>query len=305
MHNDNFETRLEEIRNARQEYPIFYPILLVTLLVGILIGIGFSHFPNFERDMFGEVISVIVTVGIINVIESYRRQKQQKRKHNILNRNLGQFILPPPTHKIFLEMLINNSLGQVLRGFDIKGIKLKGFKIKHLFFDSFNMRKTEWYDGDFDGTQFYWSDLNYIKIKDCSLRKSTFFACHLEYCDINSVSMINSKISVYIEYGKLWQVDFSKANLSESTMKNTIFNWVKFDGANLKDVDFSNSRFHDSHFDGNTILPDGSYYDISKGLEQLSRFIYPDHEDFYRVHHGIYSLRDVPEIISEDDIPTP
>src|SRR5690349_17899290 len=119
-----FDNRLREIREIREDYPISYRISIVSFLIIVVVGLGFIGIGNFWQNLFPNLISVALTVGILDVIDQYRQKQKQSALHNILNWNYGKNPNAPITHRIFFEMIIYDALsGRVTSYFDISDFK--------------------------------------------------------------------------------------------------------------------------------------------------------------------------------------
>ena len=91
-----FDNRLREIREIREDYPISYRISIVSFLIIVVVGLGFIGIGNFWQNLFPNLISVALTVGILDVIDQYRQKQKQSALHNILKNNRDFGLLPIP-----------------------------------------------------------------------------------------------------------------------------------------------------------------------------------------------------------------
>lgn len=291
----DLDQRLEEIAHIREDYPIFFSILLVAVLVGIMIGLGFNAIQGFDRDLYLEVISIVLTVGVLNVLERYRDKRRQVALHNTLNWNYGKNVGQPEPHRVFFEMIVHGALsGYKTTWFDIRGFKCKGFRIRKAWFEKCNMRDTGWEQCDFGRSQFYWVDLQRATFVNCLLRYVVLEYCKLEKVQINGASLKGAKLIINMNEGWLVDVDLANADLSESSFESVYFSDIDLRGANLDKVSLAGAQLSNIRCDGSTRLPDGTSYNASKGMEQFKRFVDPKSEDFYKVEVAAFGLGDMP-----------
>jgi uncharacterized protein YjbI with pentapeptide repeats len=299
---DNLDKRLHTIREINQDYHISYPIIFVTLLIIVLIGLGFLGVENFWQSLYPNLISVIITVGVLNVIERNRERKKQSDLHNILNWNYGKNPDAPITHRIFFEMIIRDALANhVTSYFDISTFKCEGFKIRKAAFQHCNMQKTQWSAVDFSCSSFGFVDLRNASFLECVLDYSKLMFSRFESVNIINTSIKESTLEIDAKKSRLVDVDLQNSNLARSSFVNSVFHEVNLKGANLKDVNLAGANFFSCQFNGLTVLPDGHCYDIAAGVEQLERYTKISHPDFFKVETASYGLDHVPHYIQPNN----
>jgi uncharacterized protein YjbI with pentapeptide repeats len=296
MSSYGLDDRLREIKELREDYPVSFPIALAILIVGIMIGLGFSIVNNFGQSLYTEAISVAFTVGILNVIDQYRTKKRQSALHNILNWNLGKNPNAPITHRIFFEMIVYEALsGRVTSYFDVSDFKGEGLKIRKAFFQHCNMRSTKWNKVDFGRSRFEWVDLGKVRFTSCLMDNTRMFSSCLDEAWFRNVSAQTSRLEIQMRHARVIRVDLRNSNLSGSSFEDSIFADVNLEGVNLSNTNLRGVYFDDEvRFNASTILPDGKPYDVSKGVDQLKRFIDPRTPDFFKVELPEFSLSHVP-----------
>lgn len=294
MNPQDLDAKLDELMKGQREYPISYPLILLGILLTVLILVGFERIAHFGESVYTEAISIILTVGIIDVLNRHREKQKEDRVHRILNANNGKAFERPDGHKVFFEMMIRGLLkGHKTTHFDISGFKAIGFDMKKCNLQFFNMTNSEWNRVDFSNSRFDWVDLSEATFSNCRL-DNCYMAGRIQEVQLANVTIRETTIRANADFAKVFHCDLKDCDFSKSTLRNAYFSSANLSGVNFTSTDLTNAIFSDCTFDSNTILPNGSRYDIKVGIEQLNEFCDTSHVKYSSKYYSGYSMLSIP-----------
>lgn len=241
--------REQEIEAIWDEYINFYKVGggILLVLVGVWIGLLlFAGDKGYEVNIFTEVLSVLVTIVVLDQLNAMRIQKQMK--HGLI-REAGS--RSNETAKAAVDYMNHENwlAGEkgILRNADLSFANLQGARLV---------------DANLEGANLEGANLSGAVLVDANLRNAKF---------------INSDLTKTILHGaNLERVDFDGSTLHDTDLS----------GANLKDAsllmaDIKGKTVFEMSVKDYTIraiLPDGSTGKIG---DDLSRFFDPNHPDVF------------------------
>jgi len=299
----NLDKRMQEIKDIHKKYPLTYPLVIAGMIVAVMIIIGANFIENFGKSFYIDVINIILTVGILDVLTRYRERKRQIQINSIVNSNYARNANQPETHHIFFEMMVHGSLsGYITSFFDLQDIKCQTFDVSNAGFENCNLRNSSWRKIDFSCSKFDWCNLTNAQFLDSCLDRITITSSHLDSARLIYVSAQEAKLKVNMEKARLHHVNLQDADLSESSLEGSILIDVNLRGTNLYKVNLEGVHFMNAHFNAFTKLPDGSFYNPTQDSSQLARFVNPARPDFFRVTTIPYHMSGLPGM-DKPDIP--
>lgn len=219
---------------------------------------------------------------------------------NLVGANLEGAILRETNLK-GAQLMGTNFEGAILRGVNLKGAQLMGA----------NLRLVKWREPDFSDLDMTLVDLQHTHLseanfegailRNANLQNATFREVNFRKIDLSGARCKRvtlrgdltesnlANIHAYkanFEYSNLRFCDLSQSylggsSLKEANLQGTVFRHrtnlkgASLKAANLTGAIFAHDTFRDevaAEFDENTILPDGTKYDPTQGIEQLTRF---------------------------------
>lgn len=159
--------------------------------------------------------------------------------------------------------LANVELGSVtLIGANLQGAQLARSKLQGANLSTSNLEKADLSEANLQHAQLEKTNLYRTKLTNSNLQNADLFGANLENANLFDSNLIKAN---------LWRANLQGAGLFGASLQG-----ANLQQANLRGVFLAaKSPYGDSLepvFDENTILPDGSYYDINRGIEQLTRF---------------------------------
>lgn len=265
-------------------------LTLLVLIIGIFIGMNFFRpGDGFGVNIFTELLSIAVTVGIIDVINQVRDQRRRRRGrkerliqqmgsyvHNTIALNAVQEIIDEGWHKDgslksqkFMNALLN---GAPLAGADLNNAYLFGANLSNANLVFANFHKANLQQVDLTNALLGQANLSEARLESCLLDNTNLIGADLSHTDLTTVETFNPANK------SLQKTKLVGANLSFCDLSNLIFRNADLHGADLSNANLTNARLDrtdlrgcnlkhanlkgvlvtDIVCDENTILPDGS-----------------------------------------------
>ncbi len=140
-------------------------------------------------------------------------------------------------------------------------------------------------DGSLNGKDFHGADLRGSRfLRGSVLQQTNFNQAHLEGTELGSIHFEEAKMfgvhlegasmmGVRLERAQLGRAHLEGAKLWNANLRGANFNRANLKGASLKWADIRGASFDHALFDGNTVLPDGLYWERR---EDLYRYTDPE-----------------------------
>jgi hypothetical protein len=101
---------------------------------------------------------------------------------------------------------------------------------------------------------------------------------NLGHADLEAATMPSANLQrANLEHANLRKANLMQANLQDANLSHANLQRTNFRGANLQGADLIQS-----HFDENTVFPDGSRWSLARRELNLARFTDPNHPQFWR-----------------------
>lgn len=286
---DGYRSRINEIENMHRRYPISFTIILLVLVVGILIGIGLSLISDFSEGLFLELISILITVGIIESINRYREKRNNDRIQRILVSNFGKSALRSEGHKAFFELAIKGLLeGYTTSYFDLSEFACVELTLPRVNFKFFNMDDTKWTNIKYLNSLLHWVSMTNTTIENSIFQKTSLISVDISESYITATEFLSCKIQVYCKESRVNRSSFIDCILNNCCLEECYFEFCNFRNVDFTDSSLLNSEFIGCKFDSNTKLPDGSYYNADLDISQLKKFVNSSDPDFVKVDCSSY-----------------
>jgi len=206
--------------------------VIIALFIG---GVVIFAFRDFLLNLWSEAISIIFTVGVLEVLA---RQREQKALVDQLMRQVHY-----PAHSVAVNALSElHSMGK-LEGDD--GLLVKG-----------GFSELDWHG----------VDLPHVNLSEAYFWKATLSNINLTDANLTQTNFQEADISEAI----LWRVDLSDSILRQAILTNTTLMNAQLWGADLTGANLTEADIEGVHFSGATltdaILPDGTTYEIGRNL---------------------------------------
>jgi hypothetical protein len=289
------DAHLNKLLKVQPTYNHLYPSTVIVIVVGTLILIGANTIPDFFNSIFIEVISVVVTVGIIDRLNRNRDKQAQDEIQRVLSANYGQVTSMPESHKHFLEMVVRQLFtGHETKWFDLSGYMGHSIKINHATLSLFTIFDTTWKLSDFSHTCFKYCDLRESNFSDCRFVGSYFSKCRLGDLHAGTIPSDFADVSFrdsvfedsHMRSCRFNRVSFRDAKITNCSLVGSILNATDLQGADFTGSDLEGVHIGIVQCDSTTILPDGSCYIPSAGLAQWERFTKSAHPQFQKYDVG-------------------
>lgn len=255
-------------QTARNEYPLLFPLLtsLILISIGIVIGwVLFTDDPGYGTNLYTELLSISVTVFILNL---FARQREEQRRisdlQDQLRLNVGSLsneIAKDAVHQMRRRKWLRyGDKEQLLRGEDLQGANLQ--------------------DSALD-----LADLRHAVLVQANLRNVTLRGAHLEGVDLRFADLSNANLwGAFLQEANLVDANLGNADLRETKLVKADLGSANLKGANLhgtilKGANLFDANLDDARFTNNTVLPDGTHWTPDA---DLTRFTDPYHTDFWR-----------------------
>lgn len=275
------ESRLTEIRNIWEDNRWLY------IIIGIIIGVFLvpiiqaisQDFLGFVEELKSEAVGVFLLGGVVEV---FMQSQEKRREFESLKNALKSRAPGTATDAIRILWLeqstdsadrLRKALEELelgvpganwqntsLKQANLKDMNLYGVNLSHAYLPEANLQNANLWETIFDDANLWRANLKNCSLVAASCQNSIFVNADLQGAKLRQTNFQNSNL----RGTNLQAVNLGRANLSGADLFN----------ANLQDADLSTT-----HFDENTILPDGSKWTAKT---DLNRFTNPTHPDFWQ-----------------------
>jgi len=311
--------RQQEIVNIWKENRMTYRILGGLFLVGVGIFIGATAFEDevasYITNLYTETMSIVVTVFILDLINRHRNEQQRIRElRESLSRQLGSGVnvqAKRATEELKYYGWLEDGM--------LHGVDLSRANLEKLNLINANLHEANFDDADMQEIQLYYAKLQHATMRRTQLQGALLYEADLTHADMSDANLeeataVGSDMShAKLRTANLEKAELSNANFSHATLANAKLSKAKLNLADLQDADLFGadlrhaqlnganlcgarlkfarlegaqikpSRFGLARLDETTVLPDGTRYQPHLGLEQLERFINPEHPNFWKL----------------------
>jgi len=292
-------TRQNEIQQLHKDYNWFYSLIggLVVLIIGIFIG----HFlidgeliiGEYGVNLYTEVVSIIVTVLILDRINDYRAKQQLKKR---LVREAGS--QSNETAKSAVDWIRHEGWLTTTNGL-LKNVELKYANLNRADLSRANLQQSNFHRANLEQVDLHKSRMQESSFIGAILRDADLRNSLLNGTDFHSADLENSDLGdadlqhAVLMSANLHNTNFSRANLQHANLSNAIFSGTDLTHANLahaiirsaylRDVNLRSANLCCAQLVGvlvsNTVLPDGTKWTPNT---DMTRFTDPNHPDFWR-----------------------
>lgn len=278
MTESTFERKLNDARQVRaaawRDDAIFFGSAIVAVL--FLIGI-----PVFENDgplsqfgyitnAFTELLSIGLTVLVLNRLAERREQSRQRGEH--LQRVIRE-MRSPNADEGARAVDEARERGFLTDG-SLSGVNLSGANLSKFGLFRANLSKTNFY-----GTN----------LSEARLWESNLSGTQMDLANLNGALLFNSDLSEAVLFG----ANLRKSQLFNANLSKALLYGADLKGANLCLANLSGAKLKGAHFDETTVLPDSVKLrnDIRPNPTDnkywtpdtdMSRYTNPDHPDFWQ-----------------------
>lgn len=313
----NVSTRQQEITAIWAQHMMTYRILSGFILVGIGVFLGMNAFHKdiggYMTNLYTETMSIVVTVFILDLVN--RRRDDERRTRELLDqltRQLGSSV-NVETKRATEELRHYGWLKDgTLKGVDLSRANLEKTDLidadfTNTIFNGANLQGAQLHYAKLQGAQLRRANLSHAILFEADLQDATLMDANLEGATLPDANLTNAELGganlskaklsnatmtrTKLANSKLTGATLNLSNMQEATLfgadlRGAFLNGTNLKGANLKfakmqDAQLMHSRFGKVQLDETTILPDGTCYQPSIGLEQLERFTNQHHPDFW------------------------
>lgn len=261
------EDRWKTIRKVRKEHHLASKLAGVVLILGIGIWIGAQWFGGeiYQVNMFTEVLSIGITVGILDTLNRYRNEQRSEREYQdqlLLRLGSADYM----TAHIALRQLRDrgwltgkSSIAQHANLFraELRGADLWGGNFTHTVFENANLQ----------GASLRQADLTSADLRNVNLNEA-----HLEGANLQGANLENA----YLGKTGLLQANLKGANLLATTLKEAHIWQADLRGAYMLYANLEGAKFKDTLFDETTTLPDGKKWTPITDLRRFGAIVEDD-----------------------------
>ncbi len=218
---------------------------------------------NLYTEFLGVIVSVIITVFIIDTIN--RRRDQHRREEDSKVRLVRQVRSPEP-------VFVRNALHEIQEQAMFRGEKsilqgefLFGARWENVTLNYFNLKQSDMTDSTLKNALFFMAEMQRINLWISKMVDVGFLHSNLAESNLGNSTLVRVKMRT---------VNLQGANLELAKMEGIEIRNSNLTCTSLKGSDLKNAILEDNKYDENTILPDGSHW---KEGTDLTRFTDPGH----------------------------
>ena len=289
-----------------EKQKLFNEILLalIILFTGIWIGSRlFADEPGYGTNIYTELLSIGVTILILDRLAKYRATNQLKKQlvWDVASRSneMAKRAVTIMRH----EKWLTGPKG-ILRGKDLYGAQLQESDL-----GGANLSETILVGANLSGANLQSINLSKAQVIGANLQNSSMALVNLSGADLLlsdmsgatlwSANLRGANLGINLQNAKVIganpayrNTNLSNAQLIGSSLFGAILWGANFAGANLENVDLENAVLKGENpmtqenefvqFSPDTVLPDGTKWGNNKDIEYMRRFTDPTHSDFKR-----------------------
>lgn len=227
-------------------------------------------FQNFAT----EIIGAIATYSLFELIIG-RRNEQRRLITQMKSPDVA-------TAKTALEQLRGNRglVDGSLNETDLRGLQLPEADMRNAQMQGANL------DGaDLQETNLSRAVLEGASLRDAQLKKANFWLANLQGADLQDADMSDADMrladmqAAILRRTNLKRARLVQAQLQSADLANANLKYAYLLGVNLQGANLAAALLDNTHFDENTILPDGAHW---KNGTDLSRYTNSEHPLFWR-----------------------
>lgn len=244
----------QEIRTIHRDYKFFYQIGggIVLVLLGIWIGSKlFGGDAGFATNIYTEVLSIVVTVFVLNTFAK-RREVHQLQQQLIRNAaSTSNEIAKDAIHQMDKSSLLIGEKGL------LQGQRLWNANLNGAYMPGANLKN---------------ADLSYSNMSNAYLFETDMRSAYLEGVDFTKAELFGAKFSgAYLGHAKLIEAHLESADLSDTDLEE-----VDFSGADLTNAFMYKALLSDTIFNEHTILPDGTHWTPATDMDEFTDLDLPE-----------------------------
>lgn len=266
----NLDDRLQENRNAWTEYSekitIEGVIRALFILAVIIIVIGYLNqhgailslsnvMGDFYANVSSELLSIVITVAILERLNSRRVDKQELLRLKVLLSSNEPVVTKIAISELKARgWLYDGSLeGADLEGADLEGADLTGANLEGVDFGRANLTDANLYHTNLREAKFIGATLSNAILWRADLERATIAQSNLTEASLENANLVEARlVSVILRGADLKGADLTGANLSHT---------------DLLDADLSGAILKDTVWSALSRLPDGERWSEYIDLE--------------------------------------
>jgi uncharacterized protein YjbI with pentapeptide repeats len=289
---------------------IFYFIAIAGMLIlfGVWLGTALFDADSILPNVYTEVLSIGVTVLILNKLAERREENALKRRLIMNAGSLSNEIAKDAVHQIRRRDWLSGKDGILKRAYlweanleraNLNGANLENTRLFGANLESANLSITNLQDAILRRANLQNADLASANLENTDLFGAILQGAKLERANLQSAKLLGADLkgsklegsnlqdaNLYGAYlqdadlkvANLERADLRKVNLQGALLMGARLRGADMGGADLQGADLMGANLQGASLagvklDAETILPDGSRYDPDKGLEQLDPFI--------------------------------
>lgn len=247
------DEKWDEIRNIHREHELFYRLVLIGLLA--LVGRAFFYrATGYDTNLFTEMISIIITVLVINYGASLREERREIERLVLEATGYSSEFAKTAIRKLKAKRLTQGDRS-VLKNASGIGANLEGCHLGEV-----NMSGSKLFKASLVRAILYRTNLS-----NADLQEATLSYAKANWANFSEAKLINCDLA----NGTFDSADFFDAKLNKANLE----------GADLRDADLTDAILEDIKISKKTFLPDRTYYSSSTDLK---RFTDPTHPEYWR-----------------------
>lgn len=275
-------TRPDEIKAIHKEYKWFYPFTagIVILVIGFMLGAvwfkGTDDGLGYLTNLYTEVISIGVTLVILDRINEYRETQRLKRR--LIREAGGQ---SNETAKSAVDWLRHEGwlTGKdgLLKGADLDNANLEGAdlreaNLKGAILSFANLKGANLSFANLEGAELQQANLEDAELSQANLEGAYLMPANLEGAGLFRANLKGAKLL----YAKLEGAYLRSANLEGAKLQYAKLEGADLRSANLKGAELRDANLEDAHL-RDMVLPDSTEWAPDTDMTRFTDSKHPDY----------------------------
>jgi len=267
----------------KTQYQIAGGVILVS--IGVIIGALLFRDPGYWANLFTEVISVAVTVGLFGIITEHRHTQQWKARlrHEAGSQSneRAKSAVEDLRWKGWLtvedkspllkgeDLVLANLQGANLWKANLQGAVLGGANLQGALLSYTNLQGADLLSAKLQGADLGKANLQGAKLERANLQDAQLWLTNLQGADLPEANLQGADLErANLQGARLWLANLQNAHLS-ADLQGTQLHRANLQGANLTGA----------KFDDKTVLPDRTHWTPDTDMQ---RFTDPNHPNFWQ-----------------------
>lgn len=267
----------------REQQQVFNRLLFAFILLAIGILIGWVIFSNnidgYNVNLYTNLLSIGLTVGIIEYLNQHRAKKQLKAQ---LIREMAS-----ADNGIALRAVRELSDQGWIKDGSLQGAYLASANLRRAPLTGANLSEASCISTNFEEADMWNTNLNRATAASANFRKAHLNCADLVdfYGGMQCLFQETQLVEVDLSRANLARADFTNADLNNSNLRDCDLNNANLSGANLTNANLQGAKLEGAILTESTRLPDGELVSNANN-KNLERFTDPNRDDFWRPIDG-------------------